>query len=86
MDGYCEICKYRRAEHRHHVFFGTANRRKSEKWKMVAKLCLMCHEIEPTSVHRCRETDLMLKRKYQAIFEAEHGHELFMQEFGRNYL
>jgi hypothetical protein len=82
----CEICQQREGVHRHHVFFGTANRRKSEQWGMVARLCPDCHEFADWSVHRCRKTDLELKMKYQKIFEDKYSHELFMQEFGRNYL
>ena len=81
----CEICG-RWGTERHHVFFGTANRRKSEQWGMVADLCPYCHRLDKTAVHRCRVTDLALRRKYQKKFEDEHSRERFMQEFGRNYL
>ena len=77
----CELCG-RPACNRHHVFMGTANRKVSEKWGMVVNLCYDCHAlIHRDYVERCK-----LCRKYQAKFEREHGHDLFMAEFGRSYL
>jgi len=87
MIGTCEICgKECFAYMRHHVFFGTANRKLSEKWGMVAILCPDCHQNGENAVHRRRETDLRLKEKYQRKFEEEHTRTLFMVTFGRNYL
>ena len=60
--------------------------RPSERFGMVADLCHYCHNEPPNGVHHNRENDLRLKREYQAIFEAQHGHDAFMQVFGRNYL
>lgn len=82
---YCEICGRGPAE-KHHVFFGSANRKKSEKFGLVAYLCIDHHRDGPKAAHRCRETDLYLKEKYQRIFEESHSREEFMREFGRNYL
>ena len=66
--------------------FGAGNRKASERFGMVADLCHYCHNEPPNGVHHNRENDLRLKREYQAIFEAQHGHDAFMQVFGRNYL
>ena len=87
MIGTCEICGNECFVYmRHHVFFGTANRKLSEKWGMVAILCPDCHQNGPRAVHKCREEDLKLKRKYQAVFEEKHGtREEFMKIFGKNY-
>jgi len=82
----CEICGRDVECARHHVFFGSANRKLSERWGMVARLCPFCHQYGPRAVHRCRETDLMLKREYQRIFEANYPDESFIAIFGRNYL
>jgi len=86
MTGTCELCGREGCVTRHHVYFGSANRRLSEKWGMVAMLCPDCHQNGPHAVHRCRETDLMIKRKYQRIFEETHTRVLFIGIFGRNYL
>lgn len=81
----CELCG-RHGTERHHVFFGTANRKKSERWGMVAELCPGCHRHSRSAVHSCRATDIVLKRRYQRKFEEQHSRALFMAEFGRNYL
>lgn len=77
----CDIC-YRRAAHRHHVYFGRKNRQLSEKYNMIEMLCPSCHRL----VHHDRECDLLLKRKHQRIFEEDHTREEFMRLFGRSYL
>ena len=82
----CELCGRDTACHRHHCFYGTANRRLSEKYGLVARLCPDCHQNAPHAVHRCRDTDLMLKRKYQRIFEEKHTREEFRKVFGKSYL
>ena len=86
MIGTCEICGRERQINRHHVFFGSANRKLSEKWGMVAILCPDCHQNGKNAVHRCRDTDLRLKEKYQRKFEEEHTREEFRAIFGRSYL
>lgn len=82
----CEICRRETYTEEHHVFFGTANRKVSDKWGMVARLCPMCHRDGALAVHRCYATDLRLKQKYQAIFELDHTREEFRKLFGRSYL
>ena len=77
----CEVCG-KRAIHRHHVMFGTANRKLSEKYGLVAFLCMECHQ----TVHSNRSVDLILKRRYQAMFELVNGHDTWMKIFMRNYL
>lgn len=79
----CELCG-RVAVHRHHVF-GAANPKHSETYGLVASLCLHCHTGSNESVHLCRETDLVLKRRYQKYFEQQHPRESFIKVFGRSY-
>lgn len=70
----------------HHVFFGTANRAKSEKYKLVVPLCYE-HHLGAYSPHRNRDFDLKLKRMAQEYFEANYGsRDDFRNEFGKNYL
>jgi ribosome-binding protein aMBF1 (putative translation factor) len=82
----CELCGREGQTNEHHVFFGTANRKQSTKYHMVARLCPDCHQNGPRAVHRCRETDLILKRRYQAKFEEEHTREEFRKIFGKSWL
>lgn len=70
---------------RHHIFFGTANRRLSEKYGCWVWLTQEEHTGK-LGVHNDRSLDLYLKRKCQKRFEEIHGHEKFMTIFGRNYL
>jgi hypothetical protein len=70
---------------RHHVF-GGSNRKKSEKYDLVADLCHFCHNEPPDGVHFNRANNLRLKQKYQRIFEHTHTREEFVSEFGKNYM
>lgn len=85
MDKKCFRCGRECGLERHHVFFGVANRKKSEKYKLVVYLCVGCHRGN-TGVHFNREFDLQLKRLAQSKFEETHTREEFLREFGRNYL
>lgn len=80
----CELCGSQ-AHHTHHVF-GASNKKNSEKYGLLARLCIYCHTGSNKAVHHCRDTDLRLKRKYQAKFEETHTREEFISMFGRNYL
>lgn len=80
----CAFCGSPQNLERHHVFFG-ARRKASERYGMVVTLCHNCHQGRH-GPHQDRGTDLLLKRRYQRVFEAEHGHKSFMTIFGRNYL
>jgi len=82
----CYICDAYGYVEEHHIFFGTANRKKSERYGLKVYLCYMHHRDSVIGVHFNRELDLSLKKKAQKIFEKEHSREEFMQEFGKNYL
>ena len=73
---------------KHHVF-GGANRKISEKYKMVEDFCPSCHRgnnKEKKGIHFNKEMALRYKQKHQRLFEEKYGHEMFMQLIGRNYL
>lgn len=72
--------------HEHHIFFGTANRKKSEEYGMKVNLCLNHHETGEHAVHKDRDTDLKLKRIAQEKFEETHSREEFRKIFGKSYL
>ena len=82
----CELCGYYGICSRHHVYYGTANRKQSDKWGMTAWLCPTCHTSSARGVHFNKLNDLILKERYQRIFEETHTREEFMSIFGRNYL
>ena len=81
----CYICEQPR-ECIHHVFGGTANRRLSDKYKLVIPLCHYHHNMSNEGVHFNKPFDICLKKIGQMKFEEEYSHEKFMQVFGRNWL
>lgn len=85
MEQKCFICKTNLNLHKHHVFFGTGERKLSEKYNMVCCLC-WAHHTGPKGVHNNRELDLIIKRHYQKMFEEAYNRTKFIETFGRNYL
>lgn len=71
--------------HKHHVF-GGPNRAKSETWGCWIWLRYDWHNMRSYGVHHDRKLNLQIKRQTQIRFEELHGHEKFMEIFGRNYL
>lgn len=77
----CFLCGKPR-EQFHHVMNG-AYRKKSEKYGLIVPLCHKCH----ARVHDTNEEDYrLLKRLAQADFLMEHSNNLWLKEFGKNYL
>ena len=70
----------------HHVIFGTANRRLSEKYGLKVYLCLNHHKEGPESAHRNAEIARMLKGRAQMEFERRWPELSFRMIFGKNYL
>lgn len=81
----CYVCGRINTLHRHHIFFGTANRKVSERLGLTVYLCLEHHEGNE-GVHHNRELDLKLKRIAQRAYEADHSRQEWMSEIGKNYL
>ncbi len=82
----CYITGALRGLHRHEVFFGTCNRAKSLEWGCWVYLRADWHTDTSYSVHKDIKLNKRLKREAQAKFEELHGHEKFMEVFGKNYL
>lgn len=81
----CFLCGSTQSLERHHIF-GGANRKNSEKYGLVVYLCHWCHNEPPNGVHHNINTNNLLKRYGQKVFENGHSHEEFMRIFGKNYL
>ena len=77
----CFICGRSGALHTHHCLHG-CRRHKAEQHGLTVELCPECHR----RLHDYGEHDRDLEQVAQRIFEKKHGHEKWMQEFGRNYL
>ena len=70
----------------HHVIYGTANRKLSDKYGLVVPLCHEHHRGQ-TGVHFNRDFDIALKKLAQEKFNAVNGANTSFQEvFGKNYL
>ena len=83
----CYICGRTNCLEDHHIFFGTANRKRSEKRGLKVWLCNADHRNGFQAVHRNRETDLHLKEMAQTYYEQNIGtREQFIIEFGKSYL
>lgn len=94
--GCCYICErqgYYKPQilEEHHVFEG-ANRKKSEHYGLKVYLCRRHHTGDITgdscAVHSPSKNDygVRLKQIAQRKFEETYDHEVFMREFGRNWL
>lgn len=69
----------------HHIYFGTANRKISDKHRFVVPLCYECHQGNH-GVHANRQEDLFLKRKCQSRYEETHTRDEFRKLIGKSYL
>lgn len=69
----------------HHVIFGTANRKLSEKYGLKVYLCLEHHETGREAVHRNAETALLVKKAAQRAFEKRWPDLDFRKIFGKNF-
>ena len=83
----CFLCGRYTYTERHHIFNG-ADRKKSEKYKLVVDLCPECHRTGKYAVHNCIETKRKLQRygQQKAMIENDWNTEDFLKVFGRNYL
>ena len=80
----CVECGFSPAE-MHHVIYGTANRKKSDKYGFVIPLCRKHHN----EIHGRPNVGLDLKWKQEAqkYFEQYYGSRTdFIREFGRSWL
>lgn len=81
----CYLCGSEMGLERHHVLGGTANRPLSEKFGLWVWLCHNCHTGTDGAQYD-PEKNRMLKAEAQAAFEAEYGHQKWMETFRKNYL
>lgn len=70
----------------HHVIFGTANRRLSERYGLKVYLCPDHHRTGAMAVHRNAEVAEILIKAAQIAFMKKYSFDQFISIFGRNYL
>ena len=80
----CWVCGNPNVEE-HHVLYGSANRKKAEKFGLKIYLCQE-HHTGRTGVHFNKTLDEILKKFAQTKFEETHSHEEWMDIFHKNYL
>lgn len=82
----CYVCGTTYGLHDHHIIYGTANRKQSEKYGLKVWLCQE-HHTGSTGAHFNKDLDLHLKKLAQEHFEALYGaRNEFIRVFGRSYL
>lgn len=79
----CLICGDTYYLELHHIFFGTANRKLSDKYGLTCYLCHY-HHTGRAGIHFDKEMDDKLKRFAQKRFEAVYS-ENFKDIFGKNF-
>lgn len=82
---FCMVCGRPHPEC-HHVFFGTSNRKLSDKYGLIVPLCHEHHRGSNLSPHFNRQFDLELKKHAQKRFQAVYPDLDFREIFGKNYL
>ena len=82
----CYVCQTTYNLHDHHIFFGTANRKQSEKYGMKVWLCQE-HHTGSAGVHFNKPLDLHLKKLAQETFEGLYGdRNEFIRVFGESWI
>ena len=84
----CFLCKQWKTTEEHHIFGGTANRKLSDKHKLVVDLCPACHQYGNKAVHKNKDTAQFLHEYGQRKFMEDNdvGIKEFYNVFGKNYL
>ena len=82
---HCFVCGNPRIEV-HHIVYGNANRKWSDKYCLIVPLCAEHHRGTTYSPHFNRDFDLQLKRMAQGKFEEAHPDLDFRKIFGKNYI
>lgn len=74
--------------HRHEVFFGIGNRKKSIRDGMVIFLTPELHNMSDRGIHFDRDFDLRVKQMAERIWLNYYGKTTddFIKEYGKNYL
>lgn len=80
----CYVCKTTCGLHEHHIIYGTANRKKSEKHGFKVWLCGRHHNLSNEGVHFNKKFDLHLKCICQEWWLGNgHTKDEWIIEFGR---
>lgn len=81
----CYITRRTYPLHEHHIFEGTANRKKSEKYGLKIWLIPEYHNTTSNGIHFNYNLDLKVKKEAQRKFVERWGYQKWMQEFHKDY-
>lgn len=90
-DGRCYLCMLlygddgTKVTQEHHVIFGTANRKLSERYGLKVYLCIPHHTGGQKAVHQNAEMALLLKIRAQRAFRERFPVLNWMEIFKKNY-
>lgn len=82
----CLVCGSTYNLHKHHIFFGTANRKLSEQYGCWCYLCARHHNMSNAGVHFNKALDTKLKEQTQKKFNEVYPELDFRKIFGKNYI
>ena len=83
----CYVCKTIYGLHKHHIIYGIANRKKSEKYGLTVWLCSKHHNMSNEGVHFNKKLDLKLKCACQDWWlDQGYTKEQWISEFGKWWL
>lgn len=86
-DKKCFFCSRTENLQEHHCCGGSANRKISDKYGLTVWLCVHHHTGAKKSVHQDYSMNLQVKQYAQRYFLENIGDmDLWMKEFGKNYL
>ena len=77
----CYLCHRYGNTQTHHMLHGI-RRKAADKYGLTVYLCADCHR----ELHDHGRDDLYLEQVAQEEFELRHGHDKFLEVFGKNYL
>ena len=84
----CYVCGKTYPLHRHHIYYGSANRTTSEKEGCTVYLCPEHHNTGGKGIHKNRKLDLYIKwlcqKKWMELNDKTE--QDFIDTFGRSYL
>ena len=82
----CWITGAKEGLHKHHIYYGTGNRKVSEANGFYVWLLSDWHNMSDYGVHFNKSFDTDLKEICQREYERTHSREEFIKLIGRNYL
>lgn len=80
QDGICYICGAHGHTEVHHMLHGS-RRKAADRYGLTVNLCRRCH----MNLHDKGLHDRELEAIAQTQFEKHHGHDEWMEAFGKNY-